>query len=314
MKIHRVDNIIKALTTLARDHANQPMLSRTHGQPASPTTVGKEMANFAARLKRQHERLLNLPIMGKFNGAVGNYSAHIAAYPTINWPQISREFVESFDLSWNAYTTQIEPHDAMAELFNTVTLINTILIDFARDMWGYISLGYFYQKPVAHEVGSSTMPHKVNPVDFENAEGNLGIANALFNHFANKLPISRWQRDLTDSTVLRNIGVAFGHSILAYKAILIGIDKLVINADFLNEELNQHWEVLAEAIQTVMRRFNIKEPYEKLKKLTRGKHIDKKILHDFIAELDLSAAVKTELTALTPQNYIGNAIKQATDI
>lgn len=305
--IPNMDEIVSLINKLAHNYNDQPMLSRTHGQPASPTTVGKEMANFVARLKRQSEQILNTEIMGKFNGAVGNFNAHVAAYPKADWLKISKAFVESLGLTWNKYTTQIEPHDAMAESFNAIERFNNVLIDFARDIWGYISLGYFKQKTVEGEIGSSTMPHKVNPIDFENAEGNLGVANALFNHFANKLPISRMQRDLSDSTVLRNIGVAFGHSILAYKSLLKGIYKLEINKQVIEADLDNNWEVLAEAIQTVMRRYKVDKPYEKLKELTRGRKIDKDILHNFIDTLDLPNSVKKDLKALTPANYLGSA-------
>ncbi len=307
-------NLIQTLTTLAHDHADLAMLSRTHGQPASPTTMGKEIANFVARLKRQYKQLIDIPIMGKLNGSVGNYNAFIAAYSEADWQAISKKFVESLGLTWNPYTTQIEPHDAMAELYDAISRFNTILIDFNRDMWGYIALQYFKQKLKPDEIGSSAMPHKVNPIDFENAEGNLGIANALLHHFSAKLPISRWQRDLSDSTTLRNIGVAFAHSLLAYKSTLTGISKLNIDKQRLNEDLEQNWEVIAEAIQTVMRRCNIEKPYEKLKKLTRGKKIDKQKLHAFIDTLDLPITVKKELKNLTPQNYLGIAIKLAKDI
>jgi adenylosuccinate lyase len=303
-------NLIKILTQQARNYAKQPMLSRTHGQPASPTTMGKELVNFVARLKRQYEQILNMPIMGKFNGAVGNYNAHMTAYPDINWPALSKKLVTSLGLTWNQYTTQIEPHDAMAELFDAINRFNTILIDLCRDIWGYISIGYFKQKVTTTEIGSSVMPHKVNPIDFENAEGNLGVANALLNHFSAKLPISRWQRDLSDSTVLRNIGTALAHSLLAYKSILLGLNKLTINKQRLNEDLEQNWEVLAEAIQTVMRRYKIENPYEKLKILTRGKKIDKQILHKFIDTLELPDNVKKDLKNLTPATYLGISAKK----
>ena len=302
-----MDEIIDAIKQMVTDYADQPMLARTHGQPASPTTAGKEMANFAARLQRQYEQITTIEILGKFNGAVGNFNAHVAAYPEIDWIKISQQFVEDLNLTWNKCTTQIEPHDYMAELFDAISRFNTIIIDFTRDTWGYISLGYFKQKLIAAEVGSSTMPHKVNPIDFENAEGNLGIANALLQHFSSKLPISRWQRDLTDSTVLRNIGVACAHSILAYKSLLKGISKLEINTKIIEQDLDNNWEVLAEAIQTVMRRYKIDKPYEKLKELTRDKRVDKQTLHDFIETLDLPADVKNRLKALTPRNYIGKA-------
>jgi adenylosuccinate lyase len=263
-------------------------------------------------LQRQRDQYANIPILGKINGAVGNYNAHLCTYPDIDWPQLARQFVESIGLQWNPYTTQIEPHDYMAELFDAMARFNTILIDFNRDVWSYISLAYFKQKVVAGEVGSSTMPHKVNPIDFENAEGNLGLANALLQHLASKLPISRWQRDLTDSTVLRNMGVALGYSLLAYQSCLRGIGKLEVNAQRLKEDLNQNWEVLAEAIQTVMRRYGIEQPYEKLKALTRGKgNIDQRALQEFIDNLDLPAPVKTTLRELTPENYTGNAADQA---
>jgi adenylosuccinate lyase len=299
--------IITKFSELANAYADQPMLARTHGQPASPTTVGKEFANFTARLKRQYELILIIPIMGKFNGAVGNYNAHMIAYPEINWPTIMQEFVESLGLTWNAYTTQIEPHDVLAELLNAFTRFNIILLDFCRDIWGYIALGYFKQQLKSNEVGSSVMPHKVNPIDFENAEGNLGIANALLEHFAAKLPISRWQRDLSDSTVLRNLGVAFAHSLLAYKSLLAGLDKIAIEPEQLTADLANNWQVLAEPIQTVMRRYGINDSYEKLKKLTRGKKITKKDLHLFIDKLKIPAAAKKQLKQLTPMNYIGAA-------
>jgi adenylosuccinate lyase len=306
--------LIQTLTALAHNYANTAMLSRTHGQPASPTTMGKEIANFVARLRRQYKQLTDIPIMGKLNSSVGNYNAFIASFPETDWQAISKKFVESLGLMWNPYTTQIEPHDTMAELYDAISRFNTILIDFNRDIWGYIALGYFKQKLKPDEIGSSAMPHKVNPIDFENAEGNLGIANALLHHFSAKLPISRWQRDLSDSTTLRNIGVAFAHSLLAYKSTLTGISKLNIDKQCLNEDLEQNWEVIAEAIQTVMRRYYIEKPYEKLKKLTRGKKIDKQALHAFIDTLDLPTTVKKDLKNLTPQNYLGIAVKLAKDI
>jgi len=289
------------------------MLSRTHGQAASPTTVGKEMANIAARLKRQYQQCAKTPILGKCNGAVGNYNAHFIAYPNVDWPALSQTFVERLGLTWNPYTTQIEPHDGIAELLQTITRANTILMDYCRDIWSYISLNYFTQRTIKGEIGSSTMPHKVNPIDFENAEGNLGLANALFQHLANKLPLSRWQRDLTDSTVLRNLGVGFAHSLIAYLSLQKGISKLAINPLHLEHDLYQHWDVLAEALQTVMRRYGIEEPYEKLKALTRGKPVDEAILHDFINTLTLPDKVKKTLLALTPRTYVGNAIEQAKD-
>lgn len=299
------------LHSMAVQYADQPMLSRTHGQSASPTTVGKELANVVARLDRQLQQIKTVPLLGKINGAVGNYNAHLTAYPEINWPQFSAGFVTSLGLVPNPYTTQIEPHDFIAELCHNMARCNTILLDLSRDIWAYISLGYFAQKVMANEVGSSTMPHKVNPIDFENAEGNLGIANALLHHFADKLPVSRWQRDLTDSTVLRNLGVGFGHSLLAYQSLLKGLNKLSVNSARLIEDLNNNWEVLGEALQTVMRRYGIAEPYEKLKALTRGKRITQTELSQFIDSLDLPDAVKGELKRLRPETYIGNAAEQA---
>jgi len=306
--------LIDALTELATSLSDVPMLSRTHGQTASPTTLGKELANVVARLKRQQRRLDAVPALGKMNGAVGNYNAHTVTYPDVDWPAHARQFVESLGLEWNPYTTQIEPHDYMAELFDGLSRFNTILIDFNRDVWGYISLGYFGQRTVAGEVGSSTMPHKVNPIDFENAEGNLGLANAMLQHLAQKLPISRWQRDLTDSTVLRNMGVGFGYSLLAYKSALKGIGKLQVNQERLAQDLDAAWEVLAEPIQTVMRRYGIPEPYEKLKALTRGQRIDAQTLQAFVASLDLPEEARSALMALTPAAYIGNAALQARQI
>jgi len=303
--------IIDALAALARDSAAVPMLSRTHGQTASPTTMGKELANVVARLRRQHRQLEQVPYLGKINGAVGNYNAHLAAYPQVDWQSNAKHFVEGLGLDWNAYTTQIEPHDYIAELFDTIARFNTILIDFARDVWGYISLGYFKQRTVAGEVGSSTMPHKVNPIDFENAEGNLGLANAVLGHLGAKLPISRWQRDLTDSTVLRNMGVGFGYSLIAYESCLKGIGKLQLNESRLAQDLNNSWEVLAEPIQTVMRRFGIEQPYEKLKELTRGQDMSREVIQAFVATLEIPEAARQELLALTPATYIGNAIEQA---
>lgn len=302
-----VDGIVK----LAHNYADVPMLSRTHGQTASPTTVGKEMANVAARLRRQIKAVKEVELLGKINGAVGNYNAHFSAYPAIDWQSNAREFVGSLGLTWNPYTTQIEPHDYIAELFDAIARFNTILIDFDRDIWGYISLGYFKQKTIAGEVGSSTMPHKVNPIDFENSEGNLGIANAIFTHLAQKLPISRWQRDLTDSTVLRNMGVGFGYSMIAYASTLKGMSKLEINRARLAEDLDNAWEVLAEPIQTVMRRYNVEEPYEKLKALTRGQAITKELMTQFVETLDIPEEAKQILRDLTPANYIGNAVDQA---
>ncbi len=306
-----MDDVIKAVSDLAKKYAEQPMLSRTHGQPASPTTLGKEMANVAFRLKRQREQVVMVPMLGKINGAVGNYNAHLSAYPELDWQSIASKFVTGLGLDWNPYTTQIEPHDYVAEFFDAVARFNTIIIDFCRDVWGYISVGYFKQRTVAGEIGSSTMPHKVNPIDFENAEGNLGVANAIFGHLAAKLPISRWQRDLTDSTVLRNLGVGLAHGSIAYQSCLKGISKLEANPVRLDEDLNACWEVLAEPIQTVMRRYGIEKPYEKLKELTRGKGIDQNSLKIFIKSLKIPDAEKERLLALTPATYIGNAVQQS---
>ena len=296
---------------LAIAHAAQPMLSRTHGQTASPTTLGKEMANVAYRLKRQLKQIERVEILGKINGAVGNYNAHLATYPDIDWEANARTFVEGLGLSFNPYTTQIEPHDYIAELFDAVCRFNTILIDYDRDVWGYISLGYFKQRTIEGEIGSSTMPHKVNPIDFENSEGNLGLANAVLGHLAQKLPISRWQRDLTDSTVLRNLGVGLAYGLIGYHASLKGISKLEANPERLAEDLDNSWEVLAEPIQTVMRRYGIEKPYEKLKELTRGKRIDQVGFATFIDTLELPDDVKAELKELSPASYIGNAQAQA---
>ena len=306
-----MDDMINALGELARRYADEPMLSRTHGQTATPTTVGKEMANVAARLHRQREQYAAIPMLGKMNGAVGNYNAHRVAYPDIDWPVFSKQFISELGLEFNPLTTQIEPHDYMAEQFDTLARFNTVLLDFCRDAWGYISLGYFKQKTVAGEVGSSTMPHKVNPIDFENAEGNLGIANALFAHFAAKLPVSRWQRDLSDSTVLRNLGVAIGHSVIAFESCLKGISKLELNTLRTAEDLGNSWEVLAEALQTVMRRYGIEKPYEKLKDLTRDKEVNQQTLREFMRTLDLPETVIEELAGLTPSTYTGNAGEQA---
>lgn len=303
-----VDEILSEIKALAVEYQTMPMMCRTHGQPASPSTMGKEMANVYVRLKRQRDQITAVEMLGKINGAVGNYNAHISAYPEVNWHNFSNEFVTSLGLTWNAFTTQIEPHDYIAELFDAVARFNTILIDFDRDMWGYIALGHFKQKTVAGEIGSSTMPHKVNPIDFENSEGNLGIANAIFGHLAQKLPISRWQRDLTDSTVLRNLGVGFGHALIAYGATLKGISKLQVNEQALLDELDKNWEVLAEPIQTVMRRYGIEKPYEKLKELTRGKRVNADSMREFIATLDMPQSAKDELTVMTPASYIGRAI------
>lgn len=303
--------LTSALRSLAQANAEVPLLSRTHGQTASPSTLGKEVANVVYRLERQIQQIEQIELLGKINGAVGNYNAHLSAYPEVDWQANAKVFVESLGLNWNPYTTQIEPHDYIAELFDALARFNTILIDFNRDVWGYISLGYFKQKTIAGEIGSSTMPHKVNPIDFENSEGNLGIANALFSHLAAKLPISRWQRDLTDSTVLRNLGVGLGHSLIAYQASLKGIAKLETNPERLAEDLDAAWEVLAEPIQTVMRRYNIEKPYEKLKELTRGKTINQATMAAFIDTLAIPEAAKEELKQLTPGRYLGNAIAQA---
>ncbi|MCP5230528.1 MAG: adenylosuccinate lyase [Zoogloeaceae bacterium] len=307
----QMDKIIDALRDLAHELAGDPMLSRTHGQPASPTTMGKEIANVVHRLRRQREQVAEVALLGKINGAVGNYNAHLSAYPDLDWAAFAKHFVESLGLSWNPYTIQIEPHDYIAELFDAVSRFNTILIDFARDVWGYISLGYFKQRTVAGEVGSSTMPHKVNPIDFENAEGNLGVANALFGHLGSKLAISRWQRDLTDSTVLRNLGTGIGYSLIAYNSALRGIGKLEINRGALLADLDANWEVLAEPIQTVMRRYGIEQPYEKLKALTRGQRVDQAGMQAFVNTLDIPQDAKDRLLAMTPATYIGNATEQA---
>ena len=306
--------IIEKLETMAKDMANEPMLSRTHGQTASPTTVGKEFANVVARLRTQKNNIENIALLGKINGAVGNYNAHYCAYPEIDWPQFSEKFIQSLGITVNPYTIQIEPHDYMAELFDAISRFNTILIDLSRDLWAYISLGYFKQRTIAGEVGSSTMPHKVNPIDFENAEGNFGIANALMGHLSLKLPISRWQRDLTDSTVLRTLGVGFAHSLIAYQSLLKGLNKLELNSDVINKDLESSWEVLAEPVQTVMRRYGIANPYEKLKEMTRGKGITKDDLHTLINSLDIPEDARQRLLELTPHNYTGNASEQASNI
>ncbi|CAA3816798.1 MULTISPECIES: adenylosuccinate lyase [Acinetobacter] len=315
--VSSMKQILNAISALATTHAEQPMLSRTHGQTASPTTLGKEMANVAYRLARQIKQFENVELLGKINGAVGNYNAHLSAYPNVDWPAHSQAFVESLGLTFNPYTTQIEPHDYMAELFDALRRFNTILIDFNRDVWGYISLGYFKQKLKEGEVGSSTMPHKVNPIDFENSEGNLGIANAVLAHLGEKLPISRWQRDLTDSTVLRNMGVGFAQSLIAFDACLKGIGKLELNANRLNEDLDQAQEVLAEPIQTVMRRYNVEKPYEKLKALTRGQAMTRDMMVDFVNGNELAQVPSEErarLAELTPATYTGNAAEQAKQI
>ncbi|ELW76638.1 adenylosuccinate lyase [Acinetobacter baumannii] len=315
--VSSMKQILNAISALATTHAEQPMLSRTHGQTASPTTLGKEMANVAYRLARQIKQFENVELLGKINGAVGNYNAHLSAYPNVDWPAHSQAFVESLGLTFNPYTTQIEPHDYMAELFDALRRFNTILIDFNRDVWGYISLGYFKQKLKEGEVGSSTMPHKVNPIDFENSEGNLGIANAVLAHLGEKLPISRWQRDLTDSTVLRNMGVGFAQSLIAFDACLKGIGKLELNANRLNEDLDQAQEVLAEPIQTVMRRYNVEKPYEKLKALTRGQAMTRDMMVNFVNGNELAQVPSEErarLAELTPATYTGNAAEQAKQI
>ena len=303
-----IDEILNDIKALAIEYQNIPMMCRTHGQPASPSTLGKEMANVYIRLRRQREQISQVEMLGKINGAVGNYNAHLSAYPEVDWHNFANEFVNSLGLSFNAFTTQIEPHDYIAELFDAIARFNTILIDFDRDVWGYIALGHFKQKTIAGEIGSSTMPHKVNPIDFENSEGNLGIANALFTHLAQKLPISRWQRDLTDSTVLRNLGVGFAHAMIAYQATRKGISKLQVNEANLAAELDANWEVLAEPIQTVMRRYGIEKPYEKLKELTRGKRVDGDSMREFIMTLELPEAAKAQLCEMTPASYIGRAV------
>ena len=310
----KLDGLMASLRALAHQHADLPMLSRTHGQTASPTTVGKEIANVVARLERQRAVLAETPMPGKINGAVGNYNAHVASYPDIDWAEFSRKFVGSLGLTWQPYTTQIEPHDGIAEIADVMKRIDTILIDLARDIWGYISLGYFKQRLKEGEVGSSTMPHKVNPIDFENAEGNFGIANALFEHFAAKLPVSRWQRDLTDSTVLRALGTAFGHALIGFDALSRGLGKLEVNPERLAADLDAAWEVLAEAVQTVMRRHGLPNPYEQLKALTRGQGINKESIRAFVDTLDLPADAKAELMQMTPASYIGVAAKLASEI
>jgi len=306
-----MDDLIGAIRDLAHCYAEVPMLARTHGQPASSTTLGKEMANVVQRLHTQRERVAAVELLGKVNGAVGNYNAHLAAYPEIDWPAFAKGFVESLGLTWNPYTTQIEPHDYLAEIFDATARFNTIVIDFCRDVWGYVSLGYFRQKTVAGEVGSSTMPHKVNPIDFENAEGNLGMANAIFGHLSAKLPVSRWQRDLSDSTVLRNLGVGIAHTAIALESALRGIGKLEADPARLAADLDANWEILAEPIQTVMRRYGVERPYERLKELTRGRHIGREELEAFVAGLEIPEEAKARLRALTPSTYIGNAAEQA---
>jgi len=311
-----IDQILQALQTMAHAHAQVPMLSRTHGQTASPTTVGKELANVVARLRLAREKIAAVRLLGKLNGAVGNYNAHLAAWPDFDWEALGRRVVESpepegLGLNFQPYSTQIEPHDYMAELFDAVARANTILIDLARDIWGYISLGYFKQRLKAGEIGSSTMPHKVNPIDFENAEGNLGLANALLRHLSEKLPISRWQRDLTDSTVLRNLGVALGHSVLAYRSLSLGLSKLELNEEALRADLDQAWEVLAEPIQTVMRRYGVPNAYERLKDITRGRTVTAEALHALIGQLDIPEPERQRLLAMTPASYVGMAAELA---
>lgn len=299
---------------IALSNAEQPLLSRTHGQPASPTTLGKEFANVFHRMQRQIRALEETEILGKINGAVGNYNAHISAYPSVDWQRFAEQFVTGLGLTWNPYTTQIEPHDYVAEVFAACARFNTILIDLDRDIWSYISIGYFKQRTIAGEIGSSTMPHKVNPIDFENSEGNLGLANAMLNHLAEKLPISRWQRDLTDSTVLRNMGVGLAYSMIAYSSAIKGLNKLEVNAPAIDADINACWEILAEPIQTVMRRYRIEQPYEKLKHLTRGKQINQESIHAFIETLEMPREAKDELLALTPRTYLGNAAMQAKNV
>jgi adenylosuccinate lyase len=306
--------VIDAIADLAHRYANDPMMSRTHGQPASPTTLGKEMANVVYRLRRQLKQIEAVEIMGKINGAVGNYNAHMSAYPDVDWNRFSREFEEGLGLTWDPYTIQIEPHDYIAELFDAIARFNTIVMDFDRDIWGYICLGIFKQRTIAGEVGSSTMPHKVNPIDFENSEGNIGIANAVFRHLAMKLPVSRWQRDLTDSTVLRNLGVAVGYTEIAMRSTLKGVSKLEANTAHMLEELDMNWEVLAEPYQTVMRRYGVDKPYEKLKALTRGQKVNQEIMLKFIDTLEIPEEAKESLRKLTPANYIGRAVEFAKEI
>ena len=309
-----MDEVINSLKQLAHQHAEQAMLSRTHGQTATPTTLGKEIANFVARLIQQRNRLVDVAILGKINGAVGNYNAHLIAYPEVDWLGITQQFIAALDLKWNAYTTQIEPHDYIAEYCHTMVRFNTALIDLARDIWGYISIGYFTQHKNEAEIGSSTMPHKVNPIDFENAEGNLSFANTILSFLAERLPISRWQRDLVDSTLLRNLGVGVAHASIAYQALLKGLEKLHVNSEKLHADLDNAWEVLAEPIQTVMRRYGIANAYEQLKSLTRGKKVDQKLLQEFIQQLNIPKNAQQELLALTPRNYLGNAAELAKNV
>ena len=309
-----MDELIACLRGWAGEYADRAMLSRTHGQPASPTTLGKEMANVAARLSRQRGQLAQVELLGKANGAVGNYSAHLAAYPEVDWSGHAQRFVEGLGLVWNPYTTQIEPHDYMAEFFDALARFNNVVLDFDRDVWSYISIGYFAQRPVEGEVGSSTMPHKVNPIDFENSEGNLGVANALLTHLATKLPISRWQRDLSDSTVLRNLGVGLAHSLVAWQSTLRGLAKLQVDGPRMEADLDASWAVLAEAVQTVMRRYGIEHPYETVKKLTRGRPVDRDALATLIDQLEIPEEARERLRALTPASYLGDAPSQAKKI
>ena len=309
-----MQEISNRIATMASSYSDQPMLSRTHGQPATPTSVGKEFANVVYRLRRQIKCVTECEILGKMNGAVGNFNAHIVAYPDIDWESFSKEFIEGLGIKFNPYTTQIEPHDYIAELMDSFSRFNNILLDFNRDIWSYISLNYFKQALISGEIGSSTMPHKVNPIDFENSEGNLGLANAIFGHLSSKLPISRWQRDLTDSTVLRNLGTGFGYSLLAYRSHLRGLSKLELNTEIIDRDIDECWEILAEPIQTVMRRHNITNPYEKLKELTRGKKIDESTLKDFISKLEIPDEAKRILMNLTPRSYLGNAVSKAKSI
>ncbi len=308
------DQLLNAIKEKAIEYKAVPMMTRTHGQPATPSTMGKEFANVYMRLKRQRDQIAQVEMLGKINGAVGNYNAHLSAYPDYDWHTHASNFVTSLGLTFNPFTTQIEPHDYIAELFDAIARFNTILLDFDRDVWGYIALNHFKQKTIAGEIGSSTMPHKVNPIDFENSEGNLGLANAIFAHLAQKLPVSRWQRDLTDSTVLRNLGVGMGYTLIAYQSTLKGVSKLEVNEQRLLDELDQNWELLAEPIQTVMRKYGIEKPYEKLKDLTRGKRVNQEIMADFIDGLDLPEHAKVEMKTLTPANYIGRAVEFIDDL
>ena len=313
--IPEMDKLIDKMVEMSVEMANTPMMARTHGQPASPTTAGKEWANVAYRLQRQAKQLMNVQIMGKINGATGNYNAHLAAYPDVNWYELSEQFILNLGLAWNPYTTQIEPHDYIAEYFHAMARFNTVVIDFNRDVWSYISVGFFKQKTVKGEIGSSAMPHKVNPIDFENSEGNLGLANAIFEHLAMKLPISRWQRDLTDSTVLRNLGVGVAHTLISLQATMKGLGKLEVNAQAMADDLDSNWEVLAEAIQTVMRRHGFEKPYEKLKDLTRGQRVNQEIMQNFVDSLEgLPEEAKQTLRNMVPATYTGNAANQATNI